>query len=136
MDDRSPHADRLRRLAAHLEAGVDQGRAEQLAARALARAGAEPVGGTLRRRLAAATAGATLLAALFFGTGVLADSAVPGDLLYPIDRAYELIGFGDDAVEERLERRLAVVEQRVWMMGAAGVTAGVGGSAIMNMLGM
>jgi hypothetical protein len=40
------------------------------------------------------------------------------------------------AVEERLERRLAVVEARVWAMGAAGVTAGVGGSAIMNMLGM
>ena len=40
------------------------------------------------------------------------------------------------AVEERLERRLSVVEQRVWMMGAAGVTAGVSGSAIRNLIGM
>ena len=38
MDDRSPISDRLRRLASRYEAEVSHGRAEQLAARSMARA--------------------------------------------------------------------------------------------------
>jgi len=40
------------------------------------------------------------------------------------------------AVEERLERRLAVLETRVWVIGGTAATAGLGGPALFNMLGM
>jgi hypothetical protein len=67
---------------------------------ALARAGAPPQWRRSRRFVAvAATVG------LFFamsGLAFAADGAVPGDLLYPVNRAFEKIGILDGGIDERL----------------------------------
>ena len=56
----------------------------------------------------AVVAGAIVVFGAFSGVAVAADGAVPGDVLYGIDRALEKIGIGAGAAEERLEeaRRL------------------------------
>lgn len=68
---------------------------------ALARTGARPQRTRSRRFVAvAATVG------LFFamsGLAFAADGAAPGDLLYPVDRAFEKIGILDGGIDERLE---------------------------------
>lgn len=67
---------------------------------ALARTGAPPQRRRSRRFVAvAATVG------LFFamsGLAFAADHAAPGDLLYPVDRAFEKIGILDGGIDERL----------------------------------
>ena len=45
------------------------------------------------------------------GVGVAADRAVPGDLLYPLDRALERVGFTSNLVEERLQEALILLER-------------------------
>lgn len=105
--------DRLRRLASHYEGEVGRTRAERLAASALLRA--RPYFERPRRRwvLVASSVGAVLLGAL--GLGALADQAVPGQVLYPIDRAYEsvagLVGISEDRSEERLVEALALIDR-------------------------
>ena len=56
----------------------------------------------------AVVVGAIVVIGAFSGVAVAADGAVPGDVLYGIDRALEKIGIGAGAAEERLEeaRRL------------------------------
>jgi hypothetical protein len=53
------------------------------------------------RRMVALAATFGLLFAMS-GIALAADDAVPGDLLYGIDRAFELIGVGDGEVDERI----------------------------------
>ncbi len=82
---------------------VDPVRAEAVAVRALA---APSAGLSLRRRLVAIAAASATFITGNLGVAMAADSAVPGDLLYGIDRAYEklseLIGLSDDHTDERL----------------------------------
>ena len=106
-------SDRLRRLAATDELTVGRGRAEQIAARALARVEARP---HRRARLAAAiVSGSAFAIVSVTGVGAIADQAVPGDSLYPVDRAYESIGRAigrdTDRTQERLEEALALVQR-------------------------
>jgi hypothetical protein len=53
------------------------------------------------RRLVGVAASAALLMAMS-GIAMAADDAAPGDLLYGVDRAFELIGIGDGGLEERI----------------------------------
>jgi hypothetical protein len=55
----------------------------------------------LTPRLAAATL-AVLLVPAMAGAALAADSAIPGDPLYGIDRAFEAVGIGAGSTEERL----------------------------------
>jgi hypothetical protein len=45
------------------------------------------------------------------GVGVAADRAVPGDFLYPLDRALERVGLTSNLVEERLHEALILLER-------------------------
>ena len=45
------------------------------------------------------------------GVGVAADRAVPGDFLYPLDRALEALGFSSDLVEERLLEAITLADR-------------------------
>lgn len=108
MDDRNPTSDRLRRLASRYEAGVGRGRAEQIASRAITRAHRRTSPG--RRFAVAVSSGAFMLVSLT-GVGVAADRAVPGDLLYPLDRALERVGVTSNLVEERLQEALILLER-------------------------
>lgn len=45
------------------------------------------------------------------GVGVAADRAVPGDVLYPLDRALEAVGLTSPLVEERLLEAIALTER-------------------------
>lgn len=103
--------DALRRLAAGMEAEVPTARAEQIAARAIARA-RRPRG---LPRWAAAAASTSFLVVSVAGLGVAADGAVPGDALYRVDRAVESVsdafGVGGDRSVERLEEIIALAER-------------------------
>ena len=108
MDDRNPTSDRLRRLASRYEAGVGRGRAEQIAARAITRAHRRS---SVGRRLAVAVSTGAFMLVSMTGVGVAADRAVPGDFLYPLDRAMEAVGFSSDLVEERLLEAISLAER-------------------------
>lgn len=105
---------------------VDPARAEAVAVRALA---APSAGLSLRRRLVAVAAASATFITGNLGVAFAADSAVPGDLLYGLDRAYEqlseLIGLSGDHSEERLEEAL--------LLAAAGNTAGALDAVIESM---
>jgi predicted ribonuclease toxin of YeeF-YezG toxin-antitoxin module len=45
------------------------------------------------------------------GVGVAADRAIPGDFLYPLDRALEALGLSSDLVEERLLEAITLTER-------------------------
>jgi hypothetical protein len=45
------------------------------------------------------------------GVGVAADRAIPGDVLYPLDRALEALGLSSDLVEERLLEAITLTER-------------------------
>jgi hypothetical protein len=109
MSEPRPISERIRGMAADHEVGTSRGRAEQIAARAVARARAD--GPARRRSPVAVLVGVTLLFALVVGLGALADSAVPGQFLYSVDRAYESVGFGGNGAEERLEEAIVLVDR-------------------------
>ena len=104
--------DRLRALAASHEAEVTRDRAEQLAARALTR-GHDAV--RRARRVVIALVGTAVLVPVMTAVGVLADPSVPGEILYPVDRAYEsaasLIGIDTSRSEERLGEALTLLDR-------------------------
>ncbi|MEX2279381.1 MAG: hypothetical protein WEA76_04770, partial [Acidimicrobiia bacterium] len=108
MDDHTPTPDRLRRLASRYEAGVGRGRSEQIAARAINRAHRRSHAG---RRLAVAVSSSAFLLVSMTGVGVAADRAIPGEFLYPFDRALEAVGFNSDLVEERLLEAIVLTER-------------------------
>jgi hypothetical protein len=64
----------------------------------------------LSTALGKALAASVALAAATGGVAVVADSAVPGDALYGLDRAAENIGVGDGGVTERVEEARALLE--------------------------
>jgi hypothetical protein len=63
----------------------------------------------LRRIMALAASVAVLFA--LSGVAMAADGAVPGDLLYGVDRAMERIGIGDGGVDERIVEFDALIER-------------------------
>ncbi|MFP3914382.1 MAG: hypothetical protein ACLFWM_05870 [Actinomycetota bacterium] len=104
--------DRLRRYGEDIASAVNPARSRVAAMRAIGRASSAR---SPRRapRLALAT-----LAVLVVGnvvTASVADAAVPGDLLYPLDRGYEevadLVGLGGDHTPERVEEAQVLVER-------------------------
>jgi hypothetical protein len=62
------------------------------------------------RRLAAVAASVGLLFAMS-GIALAADGSAPGDFLYGVDRAFELIGVGDGGVDERIEEIDALLDR-------------------------
>lgn len=94
----------LRSYGEALIESIDPARAEAVAVRALA---APSVGLSFRRRLVAIAAASATFVTGNIGMAMAADQAVPGDLLFGLDRAYEqlseLIGFSDDHSIERLD---------------------------------
>lgn len=101
---RDPISD-LRRYAHTLQQEADPGEAHRAAR--LAAVPAQAPARSWRRRLATVTAAAAVLAGGNVGLALAADSAVPGDPLYGVDRAYErvaeVLGIGGDNARERLE---------------------------------
>ena len=67
-------------------------------------------GWRLRPQLAV-VAGAIVVFGAFSGVAVAADGAVPGDVLYGIDRALEKIGIGAGGAEERLEEARSLLSE-------------------------
>jgi hypothetical protein len=63
------------------------------------------------RRLAVAVSTGAFTLVSLTGVGVAADRAVPGDFLYPLDRALERIGLTSDIVEERLLEAITLAER-------------------------
>jgi hypothetical protein len=121
-------SDRLRRMAATDELSVGRGRAEQIASRALARVESRP---RQRARLVAAiVSGSAFAIVSVTGVGAIADQAVPGDSLYPVDRAYEsisrAIGRDVDRTQERLEEALALAQRGDRVAAANHVNAELG----------
>ncbi len=100
-------------MAATDELSVGRGRAEQIAARAIARVEARR---PRRARLVAAIVSSAAFAVVSVtGVGAIADQAVPGDSLYPVDRAYEsisrAIGRDVDRTQETLEEALVLAQR-------------------------
>jgi hypothetical protein len=95
---------KLRSYGEALIDSVDLARAERVAVRALA---APSAGLSFRRRLVAIAAASATFITGNLGVAMAADSAVPGDLLFGLDRAYEqladLIGLSGDRAGERLD---------------------------------
>lgn len=87
---------------------MSQGRAEQLAARAVARARAVP---RRHHRVAAVVVASSFSIVALFGLAVVAESAVPGDFLYPVDRAVEALGLDGKLLEERLEEAIILADR-------------------------
>lgn len=69
-----------------------------------------PLLGTLRRRAATVTVAATVLLGGTSGLAVAADGAKPGDALYGLDRAFEAVGIGAGAQQERLSEAEALLD--------------------------
>lgn len=101
--------DELRRYAASLRAGTDEDVARRSVARAMA-AGNARHARPARRPAVLATAAVLLGNA---GLAAAAEPAVPGDLLYGVDRAYErladVVGLGADHAAERLDEATELV---------------------------
>lgn len=100
--------DELRRYAASLRAVTDEDVARRSVARAMA-AGRRPA--RPARRPAVLAAAAVLLGNA--GLAAAAEPAVPGDVLYGVDRAYErladAVGLGTDRAAERLAEATELV---------------------------
>lgn len=110
MSDQVPRpSDRLRRMASEFEKAVSETRAEQLAARAIARALPNP---HAQRRLVVVVTVVAL--ALVVGLGITSADTLPGDSLYPVSRAYEEIAQrvgAVNSVERRLNEVIALAER-------------------------
>jgi hypothetical protein len=104
-------SDRLRGLAARYEAQVGRDRAEELTSRALARArNTRP-----RWHVPAAVVAVGLTVVGFLMLGTIADPSSPGQLLYPVDRAYEqlasAVGVGAPRSQERLAEAIDLMDR-------------------------
>jgi hypothetical protein len=88
---------------------------EQAAAAAHRAVQQHPLPGAFRRRVLAVAASVATFITGNVGLAMAADSAVPGDTLYGIDRAYEHVsdffGFGGDRVDERLAEVEVLIER-------------------------
>ena len=62
-------------------------------------------------RVAAVVVGSAFSLVLLSALAIAADSAVPGDFLYPVDRAVEAIGLDRERLEERLEEAIVLADR-------------------------
>ncbi len=120
----------LRAYAARLTDEVDDQAGYLAAARAVAQG---PVAGlSWKRRLLAVASACGLFVSGNVGLALASDSAVPGDLLYGLDRTYEAVadalGFDDDHSMERFEEAVVLSHRgnlpralEVAREGAAGI---------------
>ena len=69
-----------------------------------------PLLSRLRQRAAAVAVGATVMLGSMSGLAVAADDAKPGDFLYGIDRAFEVVGVGNGSSSERIDEAEALIE--------------------------
>lgn len=103
--------ERLRRYGEDLSSAVSPARSRVAAMRAIGRAHQTRPRPTYR--IAFASLGAFVL--LNAGLAGVADAAVPGDTLYPIDRGYEtvvdFVGLGGDRGEERIGEAKVLLER-------------------------
>ena len=119
MSERPPSSDRLRRMADDYERAVSEARSEQLAARAVARARANP---SVGHRLGAAVVGASLILFMVVALGLTSARSLPGDPLYGVSRAYEEVGGWvgvGDPVESRLKEAIALADRGDGALAAA-----------------
>jgi len=104
--------DELKRYGESLADAVTPARSRVVAMRAIARVQRRSPRRSLLR-VAAVTAG--FLAIANVAVAGVADSAVPGDLLYPVDRGFEraadIVGLGGDRTEERLDEATVLVDR-------------------------
>ena len=103
--------DDIERLISELRTEADAAHFPDLAEPAVARGSRRSWIGRLRTRTAAATASLVLAFGGLGGAAYAANGAVPGDLLYGVDRALEAVGIGNGASAERLEEVKTLVEQ-------------------------
>ena len=96
-------------MAEEFESATDRSRAEQLSARSLARAHSSV--GARRRAPRVAMLAASFAISALAAVGFVADSAVPGEFLYPVDRAFEAVGLYGDGAEERLEEVIVLADR-------------------------
>lgn len=103
--------DRLKRYGEDLAESVTPARSRVAAMRAVGAARRQRA----RRLPRLVFAGLAVVVVANLGTAALADSAVPGDLLYPVDRAYEevadLVGLGGERNEERLDEATVLADR-------------------------
>lgn len=112
MSEQTPSSsDRLRQMASSYEGAVSQGHAEQMAARAVARARGAAL---LPSRVPRLIAGLSVAAAMVTALGAVSGDSLPGDSLYAVSRVYEEVGDWVgmvDPVEERLHEVLALTDR-------------------------
>jgi hypothetical protein len=103
--------DQLKRYGEAISAAVPPARSRVAALRAVG--AAERPRARRTPRVAAATVGIFAIANV--AAAVVSNPAVPGDLLYPVDRAYEAVGkalgLGGDTAAERLEEAAQLAER-------------------------
>lgn len=103
--------DRLRRYGEDIASAVSPARSRVAALRAIGQA--RPSSPRRWPRIAFATVGAFLVANVI--TAGVADAAVPGEALYPLDRGYEKaaawMGIGGDHRQERIEEAEVLVDR-------------------------
>ena len=103
--------DRLDRFLEDLRTEADSHHFMDLAEPAIAAGTRRSPWARLRRRTATVMATALVSVIGLSGAAFASDGAVPGDLLYPFDRAFEAVGIGAGGDEERLEEALALVDR-------------------------
>jgi len=122
MSERPSSSDRLRQMASDYEKAVSEARSEQLAARAVARAiAARPIG----RPFGAVVIGFSFFLLMVVALGVTSASALPGDSMYGVSRAYEEVGGWvgvGDPVEQRLNEVIALAERGDGALAAVAAT--------------
>jgi hypothetical protein len=104
-------ADPLARLVAELRLEADQSRFEHLTTVAMAEIQDPPTVRRWSRQAVAAIAATVAVVVAFSGAAVAAQGAGPGDLLYPLDQALEVVGVGDGGASERLDEARSLAEQ-------------------------
>ena len=99
------------RFIAELRSEADAAEFSGLSELAVARGSRPSVIGRLRTRAAAVAAAVVVTFGGLSGVAYAADGAVPGDMLYGLDRALEVVGIGHGGSAERLEEVKALVAQ-------------------------
>ena len=105
------------RFVAELRLEADRSRFADLATPALTEPGVSRVMRRGPRQAVAAIVATVALVATFTGAAVAAQGAGPGDLLYPLDQALEVVGVGDGGTSERLDEARSLAEQESFDRG-------------------
>lgn len=121
--------DDIERFISELRAEADTAHFSDLTEPAIARVSRPTLIGRLRTRTAAIAATVLMTFGGLGGVAYAANGAVPGDVLYGLDRALEAVGIGNGGSAERLEEVTALVEQGHAERGLEHAAAMVEGNA-------